>query len=174
MGKYADVVKGLPPLPTEAGHQEKVEKAKAAVTVRDAPGLAQEYVRLRARKEEQDAIASAIHVELAAVEQLMWGAYEDAQLSSVKLKDGSAVDVRPEPYASVKDAALLRAWVDTTPLAASLALPWATLNADVKARLLDASERLKAGITDPPGTIIVPPGVTVYVKTQTVLRKARG
>lgn len=161
MGKYSGVVGGLPRLPAaEPSFQAQVDQAKGRVTSRGPGGLAARYEQLRNRKDRADRLTAKLNVQLAAVEQLMWSAYEDANLTMVRLSDGSSVAAEQEPYAAVRDQAACRAWAEANGHRASLQVPWPTVNAITK-------ERLLAGL--PP-----PDGVEIYSRTKTVLRRARG
>jgi hypothetical protein len=161
MGKYSSVVANLPRLAGEPGFQAKVEEAKTQIFNRAPGDLAALYLRLRDVKDEIAAKESQLNVDLAAVEQLMWSAFEDAGLTSVKLSDGSSIRVQQEPFVTVLDRAAVRQWAEGNGLGESLQVPWMTLNSATK-------ERLLAGLP-------APDGVEVSVRTTTFLaRGARG
>jgi hypothetical protein len=113
------------------------------------------YVRRRTEEEAASDLAHEAGIRLAAAEQLMWSAYEDANLTTLKLKDGSGARVQTVPYAVVRDSQALRQWAEANGFTAKLALPWGTVNSEVGERLLNG--------------LPLPDGVEVYVKTTTVI-----
>lgn len=158
MGKYTDVVRGLPRAEAEdQSFQQRVDQIKPEFPNRKPAALAKEYRALRLDREALDAQLAALNARLTAVEQLLWDSYEQDGLSSVKLDDGSSVSVQPEPAAQVQDRDALRAWAVANGMERALTLPWQTVNAVTKQRLLDG---------DP-----LPDGVAATVRTKTVLRK---
>lgn len=167
MGKYDAVIKNLRrfEFAGDVRFQEVVEARKAALEQAGLRGdptkLAAAYVAAREAKEAHEAAAAPLNVELAAIEQLITGAYEDADVTSIKVGTGEAarsVATQPEPYAAVIDAAALREWAKKNGHEGSLTLPWQTTNALAKAALL--------------GEGTMPDGVDVTVRTKIVLRKA--
>ena len=150
---------GLPKAaPTDPTFQDKVDRRKGELAGPWKPGaLAVEYRAVRRAREELDARVSEINVEIAALEQLIWSSFEDEGISSVRLENGDSVSVQPEPVASVKDHDALRSWAIANGHERQLQLPWVTVNAVAKQRLLDG---------EPP-----PDGVELAVRNKTVLRK---
>lgn len=163
-GKYAEVVKGLPKLPSsDAGFQEKVMARKRELIdndplkMRSASALAAEYRRLRDSKDEVEQVVSRLNLELEAIGQLLIQQYEADDTSSIALATGGSVSTQLEPYAQVTDRDACRTWAIENGLERSLALPWQTANAIVKERLLKGEPE--------------PPGMKAFVRTKIVLRR---
>jgi len=159
-GKYSGgVMDGLPKaMPSDPSFQEKVDVKKREIGGPYTPGsLAILYREARKKKDQLDDQVHEVNITVAAVEQLLWDAYEASGISSIKLDDGASVSVQTEPAASVKDHDALRAWAVANGYERSLTMPWQTVNAVAK-------ERLLAGEPSPDG-------VELAVRTKTVLRK---
>lgn len=111
-----------------------------------APTLAALYSEVRGAKEELEALLSEANLVLEAVSQCMTDQMEAEDVTSLRLANGRTVSVSLEPYAVVKDKDAVRTWVDGDPdLRKALTLPWQTLNALCKERLL-AGEALPQGV----------------------------
>jgi hypothetical protein len=164
MGKYSAVIDTLPRFPgTEPSYMEKVngERAKIVelnpVESRDGAWLATQWTRLRAQKDEIEEVLSKINVSLEAHMGLIVDAYENAGVTSMRIVNGPSVSMQLEPYAQVVDRDANREWAMRNGLERSLALPWQTLNALSKDRLLQGEEP--------------PPGVKMWSKPKLVMRK---
>lgn len=159
MGKYDKVLAGLTAeVRGDGTFRDRVDEAKRKLPHGlDAASLAEMYGTLRQEKSELEERESDLNVRIAAVEEAMWGAFEDRGVSSIKLKTGRSVRVQPEPVAKVTDKDALRTWAVEQGLERLLGLPWQTVNSMAK-------ERLLAG--DAP-----PDGVEVQVRTKTVFSK---
>jgi hypothetical protein len=158
-GKYSGgVMDGLPrAAPSDPSFQEKVDLAKRTLTLSTPAELASAYRALRKQKDALDDEAKTLNIQVAAIEQALWDSYEANGISSIKLEDGASVSVQLEPAASVRDHDALRAWAVANGYERSLTMPWQTVNAVAK-------ERLLAGEPSPDG-------VELAVRTKTVLRK---
>lgn len=157
MGKYDAVIKGLPrEVQGDATYREKVDAAKAELEVEGCGPLAEMYAELRAHKGELETQMKALNVKIAAVEEALWSAYEDAGVTSVTTARG-AVRLQPEPVARVTDRDQLREWAVNQGLERLLTLPWQTVNAQAKERLLSGDA--------------MPAGVEINVRTRTVFTK---
>lgn len=118
---------------------------------RQSAALAKGYAASRYLKERVEAWRASVQLLLDAYEGLMLEQMEADGVASLRLASGQSVSTFLEPYATVKDPEALRAWALADPdLRRKLSLPWATVNALNK-------ERLLAG--DAP-----PPGVETYAK----------
>lgn len=158
--KYAAVVERLPKMDAqEPSYQEKVEAVKRdlAPMLSSSSEIANEYVLLRGEEDNLEEQLSVLRLRKAAVEQLLVDRFEHDDVSSIKLTSGHSVSVQVEPYAQVVDKDALREWAKTNGLERSLTLPWQTVNALAK-------ERLLAGDAEPEGT-------KVFARTKLVLRK---
>jgi len=132
MGKYSSVIGSLRPAPIddplELKYQEKIEAAKSEILVDTSTGeiikltpdqLAAGYATLRLLHAKIDAERYALQVQITAFEQLIvaswdddeegWGTY-GAGPNTVRLKDGSAVDVDAQPEGKVEDKEKFRLW----------------------------------------------------------------
>jgi hypothetical protein len=160
MGKYSEVIKGLAKrsLGDDPSFQEVVDARKRELSGihGNATALAAAYVDARKAKERHDEMEVPLNVEVSAVEQLLWQAYENASVSSIKTGD-RVVSVEQQPYAKVIDPGALRAWAMANGHEGSLSLPWQTTNALAKLSLL--------------GEGSTPDGVDIQVQTTTKLRK---
>lgn len=158
--KYAGVIDKLPRmLSTEPDYQGRVNLVKNVLAVDFPTAAAQtaEYVKLRAEEAELDEQLSAVHLRKNALEQLITDQFEAEGMSMMKLETGQSVSVQVEPYAQVTDREALRTWAISNGLERSLALPWQTVNALTK-------ERLLAGDSEPDGA-------QAHARAKIVLRK---
>jgi hypothetical protein len=158
--KYAGVIDQLPKmLNTEPAYQEKVNAVKLnlAGEFASASALASEYVMLRGEEDQLDEQLSSLHLRMAAIEQMTTEQFEAEGATSMKLVSGHSLSVQVEPYTRVVDKDATRLWAIANGLERSLALPWQTLNAISK-------ERLLAGEPGPDGT-------ELSARTKLVLRK---
>ncbi len=157
MGKYSAVLKGLAAeIRFEGSFRERVDalKTEFGTAYATSAQLAEAYAELRVEKSKIEAELKKVHVRIAAVEETMWGRFEDEGISSLKLTSGNTIRVQPEPHAQVQDRERLAQWVREQGLERLLALPWSTVNSLSK-------ERLLAG--DP-----IPDGVELKIRTTTV------
>ena len=161
MGKYAKILKNLDPLPVDKPKfQEKVDKEKENIPVGTTPvELAKMYRQRRKAKDELDAKLSIAEVELTAVVQRIAVVFEAQDVTSIKLDDGSSVSLQPEPYAQIEDREAFRAWCQTNGFERAMILPWQTMNALTKERLLSGEAE--------------PDGVKAFSRTKIVLRGAK-
>lgn len=160
MGKYSGVMDGLPKAgPSDPSFQEKVDRVKGDLgAVYTTPAqLAAAYKTTRLQKEEVEQKSAELHLTLTAIEQLLWDRFEAEDIQSLKLEDGSSVSVQVEPVGKVTNADVFREWAIANGYERSMSLPYQTMNALTKARLLDG---------DAP-----PDGVEVNVRTKTVFRR---
>lgn len=161
MGKYTAALKGRPDrLGDDPSFQDVVNARKDELTADgmrgDATRLAAAFVAARKAKEVHDEAAGPINVEIAAVEQLVWEAFETAEVTAVTA-GGYTVSVEQQPYSKVIDPSALRAWAIANGHEGNLSLPWQTVNALAKLSLL--------------GEGSAPEGVEIQVQTVTKLRK---
>jgi len=145
MGLYSKVAVGLPRAePRDGKHQAAVDKRKAELSqakemIAPAP-LAKLYASLKADKAVLEAEEKALSVNLAAVEQLMWGAFESAGVESLRLDVGYVISVSPAISVSVADRAALNDWARQNGLQDQLTLPSPTIESIMKERLLAGAE----------------------------------
>jgi len=161
MGKYDSLVDHLEKAPEEkSDYQIKVDKFKATflATCPDASPaeLARCYCEARAEKERIAEIQYDNNLAIEAYSQLLIAAYETHDMHSITLTNGQSVATQVEPFASVKDKDAFRKWVIANHLEKLMSLPYQTMNALTK-------ERLMAGEPEPDG-------VVVHLKTKVVLR----
>jgi len=153
-GKYDAVLPSLKPLPpADLAYQEKVQQIKDGIDNRDAVILAADYMVLRAKKDELSEKMYQLNRHIAAFEQLIaesqeaqaagWGEY-GVKDNALRLPTGETIRVQEEPYGQVKDKEAFRQWAIENGYERQLALPWQTINAIVK-------ERLIAGNPEPDG-----------------------
>lgn len=136
MGKYDAVVKDLKPLPPDPKllkYQEKVNEAKSEMTVDKETGelltltpdvLVAMYARLRYEDDVIDAARYLLQIKITALEQMIaqswenkedgWGTY-GAGPNTLKLRDGTAVDVDEQPEGKIEDPEAFRVWCKADP-----------------------------------------------------------
>lgn len=136
----------------------KVNSILARTRPLSASGYARTFAELRGVEEILAEWTSETNLNLEALKQLMESAYENEDVSSLRLANGDTVRSQPEPYSKVVDKDAFRQWAIKEGLERSLQLPWQTTNALTK-------ERLLKGLPEPTG-------VTATVKTKWVLTRA--
>lgn len=179
MGKYTHLVGRVPKLPQDAPYQQRVEARRAELTNPEQPlaldatnpaALARAYAEARRKADEAEAVVKDAELTVAAIEQMIIACYESAGTSFVKLDDGASVGTQVEPYAAVVDRDKNREWAIASGLGNMLALPWQTVNAQVKA-LLEAGE-LALETDEATGHLVAPAlGVSLYLRDKVVLRQ---
>lgn len=175
MGKYDKVIGKLPKAGPEGEpkFREKVEQRKRelieAAGVLKPAAVAQQYTRARAEKDEIAERASAVEVDVQALDELMHTIFEEEGLSSLKLADGSSVTVGREPNASVVDKAALVKWAKANGYEAMLSMAWQSVNAIAKSFLEEGGEIA----LDENGDMTVMGGsVRVQSRPKTTLRRS--
>ncbi len=157
MGKYNEVNKRLTKLmDDDLNHQARVEEVKLTIDDRASESLARAWRELRGREKALKEKLSGVELALVAYEQLIENAYEEVGITSLKFKEGGSVSLEFVPHATVTDREKFRRWCIDEDLTNSLMLPFQTLNALTKERLLDGQNE--------------PPGVKAFVRTKFVLR----
>jgi len=101
-----------------------------------------------------------LRLNMEATKEILVEAFDAEQLDTLKLANGVAVQIQPEPYAKVKDRDAFREWCLKNDLGNSLQLHWSTTNALVKERLLQ-------GLPEPDG-------VEATSKPKVILRAPKG
>jgi len=157
MGKYDALAKTLPRAPREP-HSDQVAQAMEAITDRSPVALAQAYLAARTAKAVAEAVLKASNIQVKAAELLLIDAYDDADVSSMKLADGYTVSTNPDPYVVTLDRDAVRAWAQANGHERDLNINAQTLAAITKTRAL-ASDG-------------IPDGVELRVWTAVRLRKA--
>lgn len=160
MGKYDHVLGGLTrELKGEGSFREKVTELKRELPKMGSTQLAEAYETARKMKADLEEKLSALNAKIAAVEELLWDAFDEEGVSSLKLKSGASVRVQPEPVAAVVDKEALRNWAIENGLERLLALSWQTTNSLMKERMLNQEP--------------LPAGVEAKVRTKTVFSKGK-
>lgn len=169
-GIYDAVLPGLPERePEDPARQVKVSMAKEEIKNRDPEAMAEQYVNLRKKADDLEDQLSVLNLLMEAYEQLLtasqkakqpaWGRY-GANPNALRLPDGNAVRIQPEPYANVKDKELFRQWCIRNGYENQLQLLWQTTNSITK-------ERLIAGDPEPDGVQATVSFKVVWQKAQT-------
>ncbi len=162
-GKWADIVKTLPKFVNpDDKYNEKVRVLKSKIIAEateplNVATLTRDYIDVRKREAEVEEKLSAIHLEKAALSDLLTEAFEVEAGTSWKTDEGSSVRVQYEPYSSVIDRDALRKWAIEAGLERELQLAWQTMNALTK-------ERLQAGLPPPDGVEATSKPKLVYTK----------
>jgi len=177
MGKYTAFLDRLPKIQRVRGedgsltdysetpdYKAKVDAEKDRVEDKTPAGLAAQYGEARAAVDAHKEIGKPLNLRVAALEQLIVDAYEESDVSSLKLADGSAVRTQPEVTVSfdkeVLDAReVFRQWALASGYERSMSLPTQTRDAIVKEMLVAGKEQ--------------PPGITISVYTKVVLTKGK-
>lgn len=135
----------------------KVREERAKLTGLPFEELVAAYVAARDEKEALEELLSECNAKVEALTRATIDGLEETGLTSVTLVTGEAVDSSVEPYAQVTDRDAVRNWAKESGYENSLQLPWSTLNAIVKERLLSGEPE--------------PPGVTAFLRTKLRLRR---
>jgi hypothetical protein len=144
MGKYDKIVKNLPRAPKQETSDE-VNTIKEEYTDRSPGALAKAYREVRAEKAAHDEAGKAINRRVAALEALLYNAYEEAGITSMKLDDGSSVGVYADPYVVTINRDAVREWAVANGHERDLNIHSQTLASIVKERAL-AGETLPEGV----------------------------
>ena len=162
---YHDMLRKLPPLPSEDPPERKVrlDAAREAILIEEggnptAPALVHRYKVLRDAKDAAEAVVKDINLQLDAVSELLADQFDAEDVTSLRTKE-ALVSVYVEPYTSVQDHDSLREWCIAQGLERSLRLPWQTVNSITKQRLED-------GLPEPDG-------VTIFAKTKIRLERVK-
>ena len=142
-GKYSKVAAQLPRAdPKDGKFQEQVNARKAELgkTEQAAGPLAKLYAGLKADKVELEAQEKALNINLAAVEQLMWSAFESAGVESLGLEGGGSISVSPDISVSVNNRDKMREWAVANGLERELTLYASTVESIMKQRLLAGAD----------------------------------
>lgn len=145
-GKYDAVLPGLKPLPpSDLSYQEKVERVKADVGLRQADELAEAYIALRHEKKAVEKQLYDVNLRIEAHEQLLaesqerggagWGEY-GVKENALRLSSGDTVRIQREPYGQVRDKEAFRLWCIANGYERQLQLWPTTMNAVCKERLM--------------------------------------
>lgn len=113
---------------------------------RHGSAFAQAWRDLRRFKNIMSEWEYDINLMIEAYEQLAYDQYQAEGVTSLKLSNGDSVSYHEEPRATIKDRDLLRKWVMEAGMERSLQIPWQTINAITK-------ERLLAGLPEPDGVV---------------------
>ena len=144
MGKYDALAKTLPRAP-KAPHSDQVTQAMDLITNRSPVALAQAYLAARTAKATAEAALKATNVQVKAAELLLIDAYGEADVSSMKLADGSTVSTNPDPYVVTLDRDAVRSWAQANGHERDLNINAQTLSAITKTRAL-AGDGLPDGV----------------------------
>jgi hypothetical protein len=154
-GKWAHLVGTLPKLvQEEPSRQEQIEFLKGEIITecREEQGgllptaayLVDKYLSVRGAREDLEQQVKDLELEEAALKQMLEAQYEAEGVSNIKLRDGSSLGMHPEPHAVVVDKDKNREWATKNGLERHLALPWSTVNKELK-------EALERGENPPDG-----------------------
>jgi hypothetical protein len=141
----------LEPFQQPPDFQSRVNERKEEFIGLDAPELTRAFNSARNLKHGHEGVIKAINIELEALSQLLVEHLETATISKLTLDTGETVFTQSEPYCSVEDEVLLRAWIENNGLEELLSINFRTLNALTKERLIDGKAP--------------PSGVKVFLKT---------
>jgi phage host-nuclease inhibitor protein Gam len=165
MGKYDKVNKRLDKYQEPKSQQDRLDDEKLRLAKEynlhnpKASDLVALYVNARKNKDALEEELKAVNMEVEALTQMVIAAYEVEGVDSMRMPDlGFSVWQQDEPYVSTTDRDALLDWVKTEGLERSLQLPWQTLNAITKERLLNGEPE--------------PPGTKTWLRQKLVMRKA--
>lgn len=166
MGKYSEIAAKLPREAQEVGpFQAAVEVEKATIFDRRPSALAARYHTFRRAKDAIESQERELNVRLAATEQLLWKAYEDAGTESIGLGEGVSVGVSDDVGVLVADRDRLNDWARANGLERQMTLYAPTILAVMKQRLLagESAEDLETAA-----------GVKIGAFTKTTYRRGSG
>ena len=156
MGKYSKITPKLPKLVTP--RSELIELLIADYRKFPITDLIKKYAHQRSQKKEVEKQLKVINQAIEALVTLIIPMYEEKGISSMKIATtGQTVSVQEEPVGKILDRDQFREWCKANDLERSLVLPYQTMNALVKERLLNG---------DPE-----PDGIEAYTLQKIVLRK---
>lgn len=142
MGKYDKVIGRLARWEgDDPKYQEKVDAVKRAMEAeldfkQSGSYLADAYQDVRIEVDAIEEVLSEANLRKAAIEQLLADQYTNEAVTSVTLEGGGSVRIQKEPHAKVNDKDACRLWAIKEGMERELTLPWQTLNAITKDRLL--------------------------------------
>jgi hypothetical protein len=153
--KYERLFRGLArTLGTEPKFQDLVNQKKAEIPDGLSPTeLATLYRQISDEKDEAAAKAAEIQVRLAAVEQRMWSAFDEAGIDNIGFADGYRVAVTQKTSVKTEDRDKVIAWMKTNGFERLLSVHAQTLSTLTLERLLEE--------LPPPDGV----SVTLYPKT---------
>lgn len=157
MGKWSEFKGKLDQAPVESSWQGKVDATKPEYQELNVGQLGEKYNEFRIAKERLQEELGEVNTHLEALSQLVIDELERLGLSSVKLADGSSINMKDEPYSRVKDQHVFLSWIREQGLDSLLTVNYQTMNAMVKDRLITGDEP--------------PPGIDVFIKTSITRRK---
>ena len=144
MGKYTELAKTLPRAP-KVPVSEAVNAAKDTYRTRTPAALAAAYEEVKDELALHDEARKAITTRQSALEALLYTAYDEGDITSLKLKSGRTVSVNPEPYVVTINRDEVREWAQANGHERDLNFNANTLSAIVKARAL-AKDGLPPGV----------------------------
>lgn len=160
MGKYDEVVDGLPSLTRSTPRSERVQELMNEFHEKypEIPDLAYEFAMERATKSELDKQLSAVKEKIEALTVLLVSQFETDQITMVKLETtGQTVSVQTKPHAIVKDKETFRLWCIKEGMENEMHLHPSTTSALVKEKLLQGEPE--------------PAGIEAYMAETLYLRK---
>lgn len=162
-GKYEAFRKLYPKAPMEATRFEQIQtvldaptdvsdgiRSKLRLRDLDNEDLCAFYVHIRKNIDELEAKLSVFEIQKEALAYLFAGRFEEADVTSIRFKNGVLLSQSVEPYPSVVDKEALMGWLKSTGQEELLTLNWQTLATITKQMLLEGKQ--------------LPPGVEVYMK----------
>lgn len=169
MAKWDFIKDKYPKIAVDASWLEKVDAVLDSLASADVLGpeeedlrltvrllsdfqLAKLYEKARAEKDELDARAKALNLELEAYTKLFADRFADAGEVSKEFDGGMSIGITPDVYVSVEDQAAMLQWVRDKGMEDILTVNYQTLAALVK-------ERLEGKVKE-----ALPEGVRVYIK----------
>lgn len=174
MGKWTKLKGKYPRLPLETDYQQKVnvvldsqapefvlspaEHSGRIYKVRELSDfqIAALYNAARGRKDELEADLKVVDLEIEAYSRLLVDRFEAAGETSKTFDGGTVLSLGDEPYPTVKDQALMMAWLKRKGLESLLTLNYQTMSSLVKNAIQEGSE--------------LPDGVDIFIKTKVTRR----
>jgi hypothetical protein len=172
--KYDAILPKLKDLPPQdPAWQAKVDLVKHAIIndpkISKSPSnLARMFAAARNAKDKLEADLYDANTDIEALTQMLvesqeeagaeWGTY-GAQKNMLRLVSGDKIEVRREPYATVKDKDALREWAVKNELQRLLSIHHKTLEGLVRERLMKGDAE--------------PDGVEVFVKKKIIFTKMK-
>ena len=157
MGKYTKLKETLPALVQEKSYQQKVDVEKAKIQDKSIGQLTALHVKHYDKKKAFEAKIKEENLQLEAIRQLIVTWMEGEGVSNYKT-DEVTIFLVDEPYTSVKDEDVLRAWIKKHKHPELIGVKWQTLNAVVKEMLIGGKG--------------MPDGIEVFIKTKVSRKKA--
>ena len=160
-GKYPDTPLSSMSNAADKSFLEKVDASRFNFAPKTLPELMAAFTELDKEKDDIHAREKEINVDLEALGQLIIAKFEEQGVNSVKNDAGRTFYLNIEPYVGVQDRQALEAHVEADP---ALSYLWILHTQSIAS--------LVKGYLEEGQDSLVPPGLSIMLKTQVRSRKS--